>query len=390
MVRAADVPIATIDPQTMLPDLLGRHPQARAMFDRYGLHGYGGRLGPVESIRFFAQAHGVDEPRLLCELREAIRRGDGGAVATEPPSIADTIYRRFFIAGTAIILTAGATWGAMLLWRIGLAGSFTGVSVHEVNAYGHAQIAGWAGLFIMGFAYQAFPRIWHTTLAASLLMLLLLPVHQHLTGIEFSHAYYGAIRHAATVGFISMMIMGFAAKVVPTLNRIDPRGLSPLWGPFVLINFGCFLRGTTQALTDAHPAFFGVVGVSGTLEVAALAWWGVGLVAIMRRGKRQTTDEVSSPPAIIQPHHRVAEVLAWFPATAEVFDRLGFSPLRNPVMRRTVARVTSLAQAAAMRGVPLDMMLDTLNNAAGLTRTGRTSPDRSGHTPIALTIGGSA
>ena len=36
--------------------------------------------------------------------------------------------------------------------------------LHEVNAHGHAQIFGWVALFIMGFAYQAFPRFRHTRL----------------------------------------------------------------------------------------------------------------------------------------------------------------------------------------------------------------------------------
>ena len=34
----------------------------------------------------------------------------------------------------------------------------------ERTAHGEAQIFGWVGLFIMGFAYQAFPRMWQTTL----------------------------------------------------------------------------------------------------------------------------------------------------------------------------------------------------------------------------------
>lgn len=37
----------------------------------------------------------------------------------------------------------------------------------------------------------------------------------------FAHAYMGAHRHAFTVGFISMMIMGVAARVVPILAGIE-------------------------------------------------------------------------------------------------------------------------------------------------------------------------
>jgi hypothetical protein len=46
------------------------------------------------------------------------------------------------------------------------------------------------------------------------------------------------------------MVVGVAAKVVPTLNGVDVRALRPLWLPFVLLNLGCLLRVTAQTLTD--------------------------------------------------------------------------------------------------------------------------------------------
>jgi hypothetical protein len=422
------------------------------------------------------------------------------------PSLAGrSLYRPFFIAGVAIVLTVGGGWGAWLLWQIGLNGHFTAASLHEVNAHGHAQIFGWVGLFVMGFAYQMFPAIWQSRLVAlpavpfvfaamlagvamrtimmasptapgsvvavivgggletiaiatfvaqlgltwrkslaprqpylrfvaaalvffvaqsvfgvwhtvntmtagdrrtlvwyvatyqavlrdlqvhgfalcmvlgvsmfilprfyrlppvsdrrarlawnlivsgvlgecalflayrftgrhvfaaallvpwtllgiavmavvsvfrpwrpfprpdrtskfvraaylwlmvSLALLLLLPVHQLATRLPFSHAYYGSIRHAITVGFISQMIMGVAARVVPDLRRLSADGLGSLAVPFVVLNLGCFLRVTLQALTDMHPFFFALVGVSGIFELSALAWWGAKLVRLMVR-----------------------------------------------------------------------------------------------------------
>ena len=614
MVAQAEVMKTPVSADTMLPDLLAAYPQARRVFDQYGLSGCGGALGPVESVGFFARTHGVDELRLLSELREAINRPAAPEELTTPaPSLADTIYRRFFIGGIVLILTAGATWGAWLLWQIGFAGKFTGISIHHVNAHGHAQIYGWVGLFIMGFAYQAFPRIWHTTLAAprlaalafglmavgliirtigmtfpnagalalwgalggaalealaivlfigqvlatfrksnhklepyvgfvlmalfwfvamagldvwhtyktmtattrqdllwyvatyqaplrdlqihglamfmilgvslrmlpplfglpkvsdrrawhalwvlsvavlgqtllfiayrfsgnhalagllmvpwlmlaigvamlvwpwklwrpfpegdrsakfvrvaygwlavSLVMLLLLPVYQMASQIPFSHAYYGAIRHAITVGFISLMIMGFAAKVVPTLNGLDTRKLSALWGPFVLINVGCFLRVSLQTLTDWHPGFFFVVGISGTLEVAALAWWGAGLIGIMRRGKtaEAALEQARAPrPQRIEPETIVADVLGWFPDTMRVFEQHGFTLLRNPIARRILARSVSISRAAALRGVPLDALLDQLNRAIERPASACNSAARGPEPLVQLTVG---
>jgi hypothetical protein len=584
-----------ITPDLLLPNLLAVHPEARAVFDRYGLRGCGGPLGPYESIRFFARAHGVDERRLLHELERAIAAlpsgFDGTATARLAPEIADTIYRRYFLGGILLALTAGATWGACLLWMIALNGSFRSIPLSSINAHGEAQIFGWVGLFIMGFAYQAFPRLWHTTLAAprlaawafglaiagliirtigiataeawslapavalvggvlqvvavllfagqilatfvrsgaklepyvgfviaalvwfvvssvvsvwhtwntmtagslealirfvatyqsplrdlqihglalfmilgvslrmlpalfevprvpdrrawralallvtalcgevalflfyrwsgdhrmaacllvpwamlmagsamivlpwqpwrpfpvhdrsskfvrtayawlaiSLAMLLLSPAYQYayqrLGGVPFSHAYHGAIRHAITVGFISLMIMGIAAKVVPTLNGVDPRELSALRGPFLLVNVGCLLRVVMQPLIDWSAGIYPFLGISGTLEVAGLAWWGLGLAQIIWRGRR-ATDAWPAPrgprPERIEACHRVAEVLDWFPETESVFLDRGFTGIRQPLLRRTVARQVTLAQAAGLRGVGLDELLGALN-----------------------------
>jgi len=506
--------------------------------------------------------------------------------------VVDTIYRRYFTAGVLVVLTAGATWGAWLLWKIGLSGSFTSASIYHVNAHGHAQIFGWVGLFIMGFAYQAFPRMWHTELVAprlavltfsamcaglasrtlgmalaasgpwalfaamggglleaaailtfaaqilitfrrsrakwqpylgfvsaalgwfvlmslasaahtwntmaaatpeellwqvatyqaplrdvqihglalfmilgvsirmlpalfgvpsvpdrrawialglllaavtgeavsfllhrhtgeqawaaalmlawallvvgvalvalpwrlwrplpvadrsgkfvrsaygwlavSLAMLLLLPVYLRASGMPFSHAYYGAIRHAVTVGFISLMIMGIAAKVVPTLNGVDPHRLSALGGPFLLVNTGCFLRVVTQTLSDWQEGTFAVIGLSGTLEVAGLAWWGAGLISVIAQGKREEKAEfpvdAAERPSRVEPDHRVGRVLAWFPETEIVFLDHGFTAIPSPILRRTVARQVSLAQASALRGIEIESLIRDLNAAIG-------------------------
>ncbi|MEP0841444.1 MAG: hypothetical protein HRF43_01885, partial [Phycisphaerae bacterium] len=111
---ALNEPRLGINPETMLPDLFRAHPQTRAVFDRYGLVGCGGRMGPAESVRFFARSHGVDEARLLAEIQAAIddpASAASGEPAAPHASVADSIYRRFFLAGIAAILTAGATWG---------------------------------------------------------------------------------------------------------------------------------------------------------------------------------------------------------------------------------------------------------------------------------------
>jgi hypothetical protein len=126
-----------------------------------------------------------------------------------------------------------------------------------------------------------FLRIAYAWLALSLMMLLFLPVYQAAVKIPFSHAYYGAIRHAITVGFVSLMILGMSARFVPAIRGIPANRLSNLWGPFILVNVGCFLRISMQTLTDWYAPVYSVIGTSGLLEIAGLTWWAVDLLRAM-------------------------------------------------------------------------------------------------------------
>ena len=44
----------------------------------------------------------------------------------------------------------------------------------------------------------------------------------------------------------------------------------------------------------------------------------------------------------------------------DVLVELGFTPLANPVMRNTVGRVVSIKKGAAMNGIDLDKIKQTL------------------------------
>jgi hypothetical protein len=99
--------------------------------------------------------------------------------------------------------------------------------------------------------------------------------YSRATGQMFAHTYMGSYRHAFTVGFISLMIMGVAARVVPILSGVDGAKISSLWGPFLLINVGCFGRVFLQIATDFIPnAAYSWIGLTGFIELVALTWWG--------------------------------------------------------------------------------------------------------------------
>jgi hypothetical protein len=238
-----------------------------------------------------------------------------------------------------------------------------------------------------------FLRTAYVWLLASLAMLVLMPFYHHFllplaapesasVRIGFSHAYYGAVRHAITVGFISLMIVGVAAKVVPTLNGVNPRALSGLWLPFVLLNTGCALRVVTQALTDITPASFAVTGVSGVLEVLGLAIWGMHLWSIMSGRLRATpeADDPSSgeyaalgPDAPILASHRVGEILSRYPQLLETFLAFGFKALTNPMMRRVIAPYVTIERACRLLGVDMGGLLGALNAEKKKQANGRQS-----------------
>lgn len=515
---------------TSVAEVVTAVPSARRIFDKHGLHGCGGAHGPSEPLSFFANVHQVDLQQLLEELNEEAQRPQPADAQTYQETLPDYIYRRFFKAGVAIMLTVGGLWGAVNLLQIALKKNF--LQLHllpAIHAHAHAMIFGWVGLFVMGFAYQSFPRfkntsLWRpelanltfylmltgigtrmaaeltapaalayalgtiaavTELAAIVLFLLVLfrtarqsveppnpyekfllgaffwflvqailsdvfffakitaatqdeLIHRialidgplrdlqllgfaaliiagvsqrfvpvvyglprprrdrlnlifwlmngslllnvgcyvgllsamffgttrqvplaYVAGLElayllmpvwalllvrqlgifsrptqpdrtfkfvraayiwllasaamlpffllygifthqgFAHSYMGSYRHAYTVGFVSLMILGVSSRVVPILAGVDAKRLSSLWGPFLLLNLGCGGRVALQIATDFVPRVaYPLVGFTGFLEVAALAWWGWELWRVMNLSKTHRAA-VLRPPQLV-------------------------------------------------------------------------------------------
>jgi hypothetical protein len=75
-----------------------------------------------------------------------------------------------------------------------------------------------------------------------------------------------------------------------------------------------------------------------------------------------------SEPVPITPETRVAQLLEAYPDLQEVLIAAApaFSKLKNPVLRRTIARVTSLKRAAEVAGISTKDLVIQLRRAAGL------------------------
>jgi hypothetical protein len=73
-------------------------------------------------------------------------------------------------------------------------------------------------------------------------------------------------------------------------------------------------------------------------------------------------------PTPITPQTKVADLLEAYPQLEEVLVEMApaFANLRNPVLRRTIARVATLERAAAVAGLPVRDVVVRLREAAGL------------------------
>ena len=494
------MPLGEITKDTSVAEIVKLCPGARRIFDDHGLKGCGGEHGPSEPLGFFAAVHQADLEELLREIKAEFAKPSSKPYVYKA-SLQDYIYRRFFKAGVAIVLTVGCLWGAINLLQIAIGKNFLNLHLlPSIHAHAHAMIFGWVGMFVMGFAYQSFPRfkntqLWRPQLAnlsfyllgigivsgmiaemmspglaslvlgatsaaceitavilfltilyrtahqsvgphnpyekfiatsfiwfflgtvlealfffakatahsehalimrialidgplrdiqllgfaaliiagvsqrfvphvyglakpvhdrqalifglmngslilniASYLLLLtthslysaiglelaylLMPVWAVLLAIQigvfgnpsqpdrtfkfiraayiwlliscgmmpffpiygilthqvFAHTYMGSHRHAFTVGFVSMMILGVSSRVVPILAGVDAKRMNSLWAPFILLNIGCAGRVLLQVLTDFIPnVAYPLIGFTGFIELAALGWWGIEL-----------------------------------------------------------------------------------------------------------------
>lgn len=208
------------------------------------------------------------------------------------------------------------------------------------------------------FVYQAYG--W---LAVATVMIAAFTAYQVFTTRMVPHAMMGAYRHALTVGFITLMIMGYSNRILPVFTGHQLYSTRLLNVSFLFITLGNFLRVTFQGLTVPFgEKMFLVAGTSGYFELIALSLFAYNLVATIEgRGDvraKETTARRSGPIAATW---TVAQVLNSYPATLDVFLNFGYSHLRNPVVRKTMAHTVTVEQAARMKNLDPQLLVTTLN-----------------------------
>ena len=189
-------------------------------------------------------------------------------------------------------------------------------------------------------------------------------VQESFTGLPVSHALIGSYRHAVTVGFITMMIFGFASRIIPISQGIKLHSYSSLTMTFILINAGSVLRVVFQPIavhTGSVPAYL-VMGISGFIESVAILLFGINIWNTISDGKRQGTEEEDHDKiTTVTAKTNVYHLIKQHPQAIDILVSKGFTQLKNPILRNTMTRAVNLAQATKMHHTDLDQLIKELN-----------------------------
>jgi len=159
-------------------------------------------------------------------------------------------------------------------------------------------------------------------------------------------------------------MVGMASRIVPIFRGVPIYSARLRDLSFWLLAAGNLMRVLFQSLSAVGgPIWLKLSGVSGILELSALLMFGVNLWKTLGT---ETPEEVAAagwrPP--IASDTMVGELLLAYPGLLPTFVANGFTALANPVLRRTLARGVSIAQACRMHGVDLNAFLGQLAEAA--------------------------
>ncbi|MDE2484868.1 MAG: DUF542 domain-containing protein [candidate division NC10 bacterium] len=173
-------------------------------------------------------------------------------------------------------------------------------------------------------------------------------------------------RHAFTLGFLTQMIIGVAARLIPVFAG------TPLWSKgwrdaaFYLLNAAVVVRGLevlveVVGLSDMWP----YISFSGLLGVGAFAAFAVNVFMTVRAHPPTAT----SAPTRGEPmaDNLVADLLT-IPGALELLVSRGLRPLQNPEMRAAMAPTVTLRQACRIHSIELEPLLAELGKLAAISR----------------------
>lgn len=291
----------------------------------------------------------------------------------------DTI---FWTLNASIVLKTGSGWfdaltGASLSSSLGVAGS----TLEFGSIVSFVYFLGIFGRRERNVAEEGVSRNYERFIQAAYFWLLVAgsmsaayAVFQVVAGQPVQHSLVGAYRHALTVGFISLIMMGMAARIIPVFTGVRLHSDLMLLGTFILINVGNTIRVLSQPLADfVGGPFFVTMGISGFIEVMGLSLFVYNLWRTID-SKVEEDVPVTHQTGSITGSTIVADVLASHPEALDILVAHGFTQLRSPIGRRTLARAITLEEACRMKGVSLEAVLADLTRPTPSTPSTTSTP----------------
>lgn len=182
------------------------------------------------------------------------------------------------------------------------------------------------------------------------------------SGIAVPRTLVDAYRHAWTLGWVTLLIVGVGYRIIPIFF-----GREIAWPGGVPIIYGCLVsaaavRVGADVLSVWFPGAYPWASLSGLLAIIGILFFANEIWSLTSKEDPSTAARTAAKPAITETAN-VAAVLEAYPQLLSVFVRHGFGALQNPVARKTVARFITVGQAAKKHGVDESVFLEELNHA---------------------------
>ncbi len=126
--------------------------------------------------------------------------------------------------------------------------------------------------------YERFVKTAYVWLAAWIALSLVF-IFGEAAGAAFAVFARGALLHMVAVGFITMMIFGYAQRIIPVFKGVDLHSARLADASYVLLNAGNVLRVASALTLSIVPASGVLLGISGFVTLAAFAVFGYNVWA---------------------------------------------------------------------------------------------------------------
>ncbi len=292
-----------ITPETTVRDVLRTHPETRVIFDKYGMMGCGGAIGPPESVSFFAEMHGLTPDDLVAELTGMIdarrielkpKEARGRSVDVSDPCPCgpehDEPERHAKSGGCGLhdstVSENGISTRAAKLLAAPVPRAEGSKCAHGRASRDLAKIFVRTGLLIFlvyGGTAGLIAFLSITSRGVSLPPLLTWPA------LVQSHA------HAQIFGFAAMFVLGVSYHVMPRFMGVPLQNVSAAYASFYLLLAGVIVRTLYQPLAE-NPAAAMTAVIGSGMEIAGVIAYLSVVLATLREFKRRLPEGREGQP----------------------------------------------------------------------------------------------